>query len=116
MREPQRLGKTVQLELDRESNELWLSPVSVWEAMVLLRKRRISISGSHAEWVASATARFREAPFTWEIAQVSEELTLPHADPADRFLAATAKVLDLTLVTADRNLVGLGDIATLANR
>jgi predicted nucleic acid-binding protein len=37
-------------------------------------------------------------------------------DQADRFLAATAKVLDLTLVTADRNLVGLGDIATLANR
>jgi PIN domain nuclease of toxin-antitoxin system len=39
-----------------------------------------------------------------------------HSDPADRFLAATAKVLDLTLVTADQNLLGLGDIATLANR
>jgi PIN domain nuclease of toxin-antitoxin system len=116
MREPQRLGKAVQAEIDREGNELWLSPVSVWEVMVLLRKRRISISVSTAQWIASATAGFREAPFTWDIAQLSEELNLPHADAADRFLAATAKVLDLTLVTADRNLLGLGEIATLANR
>jgi len=39
-----------------------------------------------------------------------------HADPADRFLAATAKVLDLTLVTADEKLLGLGSIQSLANR
>jgi PIN domain nuclease of toxin-antitoxin system len=45
----------------------------------------------------------------------AHELSL-HGDPADRFLAATAKVLDLTLVTADARLLGLGDIATLANR
>jgi PIN domain nuclease of toxin-antitoxin system len=41
---------------------------------------------------------------------------LPQNDPADRFLAATAQTLHLTLVTADRNLLGLGDISTLANR
>jgi PIN domain nuclease of toxin-antitoxin system len=43
-------------------------------------------------------------------------LGLPHADPADRFLAATAKVLDLTLVTADQNLLDLSEIVTLPNR
>jgi len=43
-------------------------------------------------------------------------LKLQRQDPADRFLAATAHILDLTLVTADRNLLGLGEIATLANR
>ena len=43
-------------------------------------------------------------------------LSLPHADPADRFLAATAKVLNLTLVTADKALLGLGEIASLANQ
>jgi PIN domain nuclease of toxin-antitoxin system len=43
-------------------------------------------------------------------------LALPHADPADRFLAATAKVLGLTLVTADHNLLDLTGIATLPNR
>jgi PIN domain nuclease of toxin-antitoxin system len=43
-------------------------------------------------------------------------MPLPQADPADRFLAATAKVLKLTLVTADQKLLGLGEISTLANR
>jgi PIN domain nuclease of toxin-antitoxin system len=99
-----------------EEEQAWLSPISVWEAFTLLRKRRIVITGSFREWLESATADLREAPVTWEIARVSEEIGLPHGDPADRFLAATAKVLGLTLVTADKNLLGLGDIATLANR
>ena len=39
-----------------------------------------------------------------------------HQDPADRILAATAEVLNLTLVTADERLLGLGTIRTMANR
>lgn len=116
LREPHRLGKTVRGTLADEENQVWLSPISVWEAFTLVRKRRIVITGSLREWLESATADFREAPVTWEIARVSEEIALSHGDPADRFLAATAKVLGLTLVTADKNLLGLGDIATLANR
>jgi PIN domain nuclease of toxin-antitoxin system len=58
----------------------------------------------------------REAPLTQEIVRASFALSLAHADPADRFLAATAKVLDLTLVTADKALLGLGEISSLANR
>ena len=46
----------------------------------------------------------------------AQELSFPYQDPADRFLAATADVLGLTLVTADHHLLGLGTIATLANR
>jgi PIN domain nuclease of toxin-antitoxin system len=58
----------------------------------------------------------REAPLTREIVSIGLAMPLPHADPADRFLAATAKVLKLTLVTSDQKLLGLGEIATLANR
>jgi PIN domain nuclease of toxin-antitoxin system len=116
LREPHRLGKTVQRMLADEEKQVWLSPISVWEAFTLVRKRRIIITGSLREWLESATADFREAPVTWEIARVSEEIGLPHGDPADRFLVATAKVLGLTLVTADKNLLGLGDIATFGNR
>jgi hypothetical protein len=66
--------------------------------------------------MAKATMHMREAPLTHEIVVVAQELPLEHPDPADRFLAATAEVLGLTLVTADRRLLGLGKIATLANR
>ena len=115
LREPRLLGKRVQTELLDGSNELWLSPMSVWEALVLHRKGRITFQENLDKWLSEATAKFREAPVTHEIAVAAESLSL-HDDPADRFLAGTAKVLGLTLVTADRRLLGLGEIATLANR
>lgn len=103
-------------ELQNPTNELWLSPMSVWEALVLHSKERLWFTGSAEAWVAEATAPFREAPVTHEIALESQRILLPHRDPADRFIAATAKVFDLTLATADAKLLGLGEIATLANR
>jgi PIN domain nuclease of toxin-antitoxin system len=113
--EPHRLGKNVTAELINPNNELWLSPVSTWEALALYRKRRIHLEGDPCAWLAEAMKNFREASLTHEIAMATHGLTM-HADPADRFIAATAKVFGLTLVTADKNLLGLGEIATLANR
>jgi PIN domain nuclease of toxin-antitoxin system len=106
----------VQQELRNRQNELWLSPVSTWEALLLNAKGRIRLQGNVREWVAEATKHLRQAPLTHEIVVAAQELPLSHSDPADRFLAATAEVLGLTLVTADQRLLGLGKIATLANR
>jgi PIN domain nuclease of toxin-antitoxin system len=116
LREPHRLGKRVMQELRNGENEIWLSPISTWEALMLHAKGRIRLPPDLARWVARATAPLLEAPLTHEIALISRELRLPHNDPADRFLAATAQVLQLTLVTADSHLLGLGEISTLANR
>lgn len=111
-----RLGEGVRNVLRNPENELWLSPISTWEALILHEKGRIHVVGDLDDWEADSTAPFLEAPLTHEIVRISRMLPLPQRDPADRFLAATAKVLDLTLVTADANLLGLGEIATLGNR
>ena len=116
LNDPDRLGKRVRHELRDSENELWLSPISTWEALTLHAKGRLQLGGNLADWVARATAPFREAPLTHEISLVARQSLLTHQDPADRFLAATAQVLRLTLVTADARLLGLGEIATLANR
>jgi PIN domain nuclease of toxin-antitoxin system len=112
---PARLNKRVEAELSNPANELWLSPVSVWEALTLMQKGRIRMDNAFV-WVETAAEQLREAPLTQEIVRIGMALPLPQADPADRFLATTAKVLKLTLVTADQRLLGLGEIATLANR
>jgi PIN domain nuclease of toxin-antitoxin system len=114
--EPGQLSARVQHELRDRGNELWLSSISTWEALLLHAKGRIRLHGSIREWVAEATMHLREAPLTHEIVIAAQELTFPHPDPADRFLVATAEVLGLTLVTADHRLLGLGNIASLANR
>ena len=116
LREPRFLGRRVRHELTDANNELWLSPVSTWEALLLNAKGRIRLRGDLAAWLTRATVHLREAPLTHEVVLAAYQLPLPHRDPADRFLAATAQVLGLTLVTADERLLGLGDIRTLANR
>jgi len=60
-------------------------------------------------------APVREAPLTHEIALATRSVGLPHRDPADRLLVATALIHGLTLVTADRNLSRTKQIPVLLN-
>ena len=115
--EPARLSKRVSRALDDSTNELWLSPMSVWEALVLARKKRVALEPSPEQWVRRALVELpiHEAPVNHEVAIRSETIRLGHNDPADRFIVATALVHDLTLVTADRRLLKGRHVPTLAN-
>jgi PIN domain nuclease of toxin-antitoxin system len=42
-----------------------------------------------------------------EVALAIPSMSFSHGDPADHFLAASAKVFDLTLVTADETLLSV---------
>jgi PIN domain nuclease of toxin-antitoxin system len=116
--EPQRLTRRVDKALVDPANELWLSPVSVGELIVLLRKGRLTLPSDVAAWVAKTIEdlQLTEAPLTVEVALAVGSINFPHGDPADHFLAATAKVFELTLVTADEHLIHLPGIQVLANR
>lgn len=91
-------------------NQVFLSPVSIWETLMLAEKGRLVLGPSPEEWVRQALASYPtvEAPLTTEIAITSGSVDLPHPDPADRFLAATAKVYEAKLVTHDRRLLESG--------
>lgn len=116
--DPQRLSRRVVRELERKQNELWLSPISVWEVLILHQKRRIVLREDIEVWIGRAlrAAPLTEAPVSYAVALETRAIQLPHNDPADRFLAATAKVFGLTLVTADEHLLKAKGISTLANR
>ena len=96
-----RLSPRVTRELLNPTNELWLSPVSIWEFFLLHRKGRLTIPEGFSTWITRALAAttFKEAPLTFEVAQALATIKLPHDDPADQFLVASAKVFGLTLVT-----------------
>ncbi len=115
---PHKLGRRVARELALLRNEIWLSPVSVWEVLLATENGRIKIpEGPHRFFETVIAERgYRQAALTHEVAFESRRLALSTEDPADRFLAATAKVYDLTLVTADERLLGLREINVLSNR
>jgi PIN domain nuclease of toxin-antitoxin system len=103
---PSRLSRRASKVIADSRNELWISPVTTWEILFLHHKGRLNLRDGPESWISGALARmpYREATLTHEVALASDSITLPHRDPADTFLAATAKVYDLTLVTADENL------------
>ena len=117
---PERLKPRVAKAIRDESNELWLSPISIWELSVLVAKQRLDLDADLEAWVSRALAQthVREAPITHDVALEVSKLRFSHRDPADHFLAASALVFDLTLVTADPRLLKLGPqgVAILSNR
>jgi PIN domain nuclease of toxin-antitoxin system len=116
--EPWKITSDVNRELGSPENQLWLSPVSIWETIVLLEKRRISLKQDFGVWVNESmkALQLQKAALTWEVAHELRFTLLPHRDPADRFLVATAKVYDLTLVTSDERLLNTPGLRVLANR
>jgi len=116
--QPDRLSNRVSKILADHENELWLSPISVWELTLLCRKKRLRVHSDVSTWVADSVAQLRiiEAPLTLEVALAIPSISLPHGDPADHFLAASAKVFGLILVTADATLLATPGLKVLANR
>ena len=115
--EASRLTKRVAAELENASNELWVSPLSVWEIITLAEKGRVILEPDPITWIRKvfSTVPLKEALLNNEIAIRSRRVALAHKEPVDRFLAATAVVYDLTLVTADERLLRSQDFATLPN-
>ncbi len=67
-------------------------------------------------WVSLALKNLetREAVLNNEIALLSRQIDLPHQDPADRFIAATAVFYQLTLATVDSNLTSSSWLKTVS--
>jgi PIN domain nuclease of toxin-antitoxin system len=113
--EPEHLSRKASKVLGAPESEIYLSPISVWEVLVLSRKKRILLDDP-AGWIREALQRTpaRMAEITHEIAIASESLPgYDGVDPADRFLAATCLVHDLALVTSDRLLRRYRKLATV---
>jgi PIN domain nuclease of toxin-antitoxin system len=116
--EPERLTRRVAAACESPKNELWLSPISVWEFLLLVERGRLRLDRDPGDWLETAWSRvpLHEAVLNREVARQSRTVRVPHQDPADRFLAATAQVFGLTLVTDDEHLLRGRGFARLANR
>ena len=113
--EPERLPSNIAVELNSDNNELWFSPISAWEIFLLAEKGRIALGSDSVKSVREIFREvpLKEAPINLEVAVKTRSFNLPHQDPADRFLAATAAVYDLTLVTADARIIDAEAVAVL---
>ena len=114
--EPKYLNPQVAAALEDKNNVLWLSPIVIWEVLILAERGRVVLRPNAVIWVQQVLQKipFQEAPLTHDVAIQSRLIDLPHQDPVDRFLAATAVVYGLLLVTADKDLLNSPSVPTLS--
>ena len=88
------------------------------EFLLLVERRRVILDQDAETWLDQAWSRapIHEATLNHEVARCSRSVKVPNQDPADRFIAATAAVHDLTLVTDDAHLLKGRGYAKLPNR
>jgi PIN domain nuclease of toxin-antitoxin system len=111
---PAQLNTTTQIALIQPQHRLFLSPMSVWETLLLIEKQRLPTNLAPEVWLdlALQALTVHEVPLTYGIARRSRQLALPHQDPVDRFLAATAVEYGFTLITADQHLLNSPEVTT----
>ena len=87
---------------------VYVSPFSAWEIGTLIAKQRLQLTLSPEIWFERLLAMpgVRLAELTPMILLASTALPgSPPADPADRIIAATARVQGFVIVTRDRKLL-----------
>jgi len=116
---PDECGPLALERLADPSNTLYVATVSTLEIARLLEGGGLVLRGSLPSWIRRSTdlLRCRTVELSHDIALAAYSLPGPfHKDPADRILAATAKRLSLTLVTADERLLAYPHIRSLDAR
>ncbi len=100
----------------RQQRRLAISDISLWEIAMLINKKRIRVESDCGSFlnVLIEGQKIHVYPISPEIAAMTSKLPIIlNNDPADRIIAATAIVEELTLVTADRNLRQVSELRTL---
>ena len=101
------LSEAARKAVERSSADgtLFISSMSVWEVALLVKKGRLSLSVTVADWVSYSEGLpyLTFVPVNNRIAL--NAVTLPlHPDPADRIIVATALYLGSSLVAKDEKV------------
>jgi PIN domain nuclease of toxin-antitoxin system len=117
LHEPHKLTCVAQQALADPANQKFLSAISICEAMILVKKKRIVIHDDFTKWFLRTTddLGLSEVGLGWKVIREMRYILPDHRDPSDRFLAASAIAHDMILVTADQRLMGVPGLKVLAN-
>ena len=114
---PERLNQKSQRELADIAQDRFVSAISTFEIARLIHLGLLRLKHRFAEWRRASLAELNASTIdvTHEIAW--EAYNLPgtfHNDPADRVLVATARIANLTLITADDLILRYPHVRTVS--
>ena len=105
-----RLGKRARLLVSEEwkAEQLGISAMSLWEIGMLIEKRRIALSVSLPSYLQRLVNVEKLKVVAVDRAIATESGQLPEGlpgEPGDRLIAATTRIMECTLLTADSMLL-----------
>ena len=113
--DPSAISGTAQRLLTSDEAEVHVSAISVAELACAADRGRIVIDRHWKTWFRYYTEinGWLIEPISLEI--MEEAYSLPdafHSDPADRIIAATARINDFTIITADRKILDYAHVSS----
>lgn len=106
--DPERLSKTATVLLQDADADVLISPISAAEIACAVARKRIELDRHWKHWL-NHFVELNQWQVEWIGLEIMEEAySLPeqfHADPADRIITATARLLNAVLLTADRKIL-----------
>jgi PIN domain nuclease of toxin-antitoxin system len=96
------------IQMAAKTSSIKIASISLWEVAMLAARGKISLEEGTFNWIRKALSApgILVCPLSPEIAV--DSVNLPgtfHGDPADRIIVASARLLNATLVTSDRQIL-----------
>lgn len=98
-----RISDDMQESIRRPDNEVYLSVVSIWEALIKYQLGKLPLPQSPERYIPLQRQRHLIGSLPLDEASVSQLANLPpiHRDPFDRMLICQALEHDMVIVTVD---------------
>lgn len=109
-------AKTWLSKAEKKDGGILVSAISAWEIAVSVGKGRLTLAMDVEDWLGHAAALpgVRFVPLDRHTAVQSVRLPEPfHQDPADRIIVATARGLNLPLLTIDEKILAYRHVKTI---
>ncbi len=114
--EPERLSsKALKTITETEPGDRGIAAISIWEFVMMVTREKVQINTTLDQWFERAISDTGIKVYRLSPQVAIESCSLPgkfHKDPADRLIAATARVHGLTLVTKDAKVIEYEHVTT----
>lgn len=112
---PEKFGRQTRTLLEDLANSVSVSAVAALEIARLVSLRRLQLNEPASVWIADSVRSLGAQVLDVTPQIAAEAYELPgtfHKDPADRVLVATARLHNLTLLTADNFILRYPHVKT----
>ncbi|MCK4906233.1 MAG: type II toxin-antitoxin system VapC family toxin [Spirochaetes bacterium] len=106
-----KIGNKAKEILNSDKNSFVISVISLMEILYLSEKKRINIGLSETIEILKASDKYTLADLTPDIIEVAEQVHFYELH--DRLIIATAKWLDIPIISSDKKLLEIDDVKVI---